>query len=221
MRVLERGDKVQVHYVKVFQDGSTVSSRGKAPTELIVGTDHPRLPGLGLELVGLAEWESRTFIVPARDAYGPSNPRQIRRMARWRFAEHEDLCVGQCVRVWDRKCRRRLARIVEIGDETVVVDANHRWAGQSLELEVEVISIRGQEIAGLVATAEERHPLRRMGEGILVQPLRRTAGSPPHRLLRRPVVAGVGGLHQPAYGGRHRLQFTCDGTHSTFALFSE
>ncbi len=154
MRVIERGDKVQVHYVKVFQDGSTVSSQGKAPTELTVGTDHPRLPGLGLELMGLAAGESRTFIVPARDAYGPFNPKLIRRMARWRFAEHEDLCVGQWVRVWDRQCRRRLVRVITIGDETVVVDANHRWAGQSLELEVRVLSIRGPEVASSADDAD-------------------------------------------------------------------
>jgi peptidylprolyl isomerase len=147
MRVIQWGDKVQVHYVKVFQDGSVVSSRGKAPTELTVGADHPRLPGLGLELMGLAVGESRTFTVPARDAYGPFNPRLIRRMAGWRFAGQKDLSVGQWVRVWDRQCRRRLVRIVEIGEITVVVDANHRWAGQSLELEVRVIAIRGPEIA--------------------------------------------------------------------------
>jgi peptidylprolyl isomerase len=147
MRVIEQGDKVRVHYVKVFQGGSSVSSSGKAPTEVTVGAEHPRLPGLGLALVGLTVGGSRTFIVPARDAYGPFNPRLIRCMARWRFAEHEGLCVGQWVRVWDRQCRRRLVRIVEIGEQTVLVDANHRWAGQSLELEVRVISIRGPEIA--------------------------------------------------------------------------
>jgi peptidylprolyl isomerase len=157
MRVIQQGDKVQVHYVKVFQDGTFVSSRGKAPTEVTVGTDHPRLPGLDLTLVGLTVGESRTLIVPVRDAYGPFNPKLIRRMARWRFAEHEDLCVGQWVRVWDRQCRRRLVRIVTIGEETMVVDANHRWAGQSLELEVKVISIRGPEVAsGTDEGAEDR-----------------------------------------------------------------
>lgn len=145
MRVIQQGDKVQVHYVKVFQDGSTVSSRGKAPTEVTVGTAHPRLPGLGLTLVGLTVGESRTLIVPAQDAYGPFNPRLIRRIARWRFAEHEDLSIGQWVRVWDRQHRRRLVRIMEIGEITVIVDANHRWVGQSLELEVRVIAIRGSE----------------------------------------------------------------------------
>ncbi len=147
MRVIQQGDRVEVHFVKVFQDGSALSSRGKLPTELTVGIDHPRLPGLGLALVGLTVGESRTFIVPAGDAYGSFNPKLIRRMARWRFAEHEHLCAGQWVRVWDRQYRRRLVRIVTIGEETVVVDANHRWAGQSLELEVTAIAIRASEIA--------------------------------------------------------------------------
>jgi peptidylprolyl isomerase len=147
MRVIERGNKVQVHYVKRFQDGSVVSSHSKAPTELTGGTDHPRLPGLGLALMGLAVGESRTFIVPAERAYGPFRPRLIRRLARWRFAEHTDLSVGQWVRVWDRQHRRRLVRIVKIGENTVVVDANHRWAGQSLELEVKVITIRAPKVA--------------------------------------------------------------------------
>jgi peptidylprolyl isomerase len=147
--------------VKVFQDGSVVSSRGKAPTELTVGADHPRLPGLGLELMGLAVGESRTFIVPARDAYGPFNPRLIRRMARWRFAGQKDLSVGQWVRVWDRQYRRRLVRIVKIGAITVVVDANHRWAGQSLELEVKVIAIRDPEIASDADNGAEGSQTRR------------------------------------------------------------
>jgi peptidylprolyl isomerase len=168
MRVIQQGDKVEVSYVKVFQDGSTLSSHGKAATELTVGTDHPRLPGLGLSLVGLTVGQSRTFIVPARDAYGPFNPKLIRYMARWRFAEHEDLCVGQWVRVWDRQCRRRLVRIVKIGEETVVVDANHRWAGQSLELEVTVIAIHGREIA---LSADE-------GPGAKARPKVRPKGEP-------------------------------------------
>lgn len=157
MRVVQRGDTIQVHYVKVFQDGSVVSSRGKLPTELTVGTDHPRLPGLGLELVGLAVGESRTFIVPAKRAYGPFNPRRIRRVARWRFAGNKALSVGQWVRVWDRQHRRRLVRIVEIGEITVIVDANHRWAGQSLELEITVIAIRGPKRASGADNDAGRH----------------------------------------------------------------
>ena len=141
MRVVQLGDKVEVLYVKSFQDGSVVSSRGKAPIELVVGLDHPRLPGLGPALVGLAVGESRTIIVSARQAYGLSDPRRIHSLARTRFAEHKDLSIGKWVRVRDRRHRRRLVRVLEIRENVVVVNANHRWAGQSMELEVEVVAI--------------------------------------------------------------------------------
>ena len=48
MQTAQSGDRVRIHYVKRFQDGSVVSSTGRAPVEMTVGTDHPRLPGLGL-----------------------------------------------------------------------------------------------------------------------------------------------------------------------------
>jgi peptidylprolyl isomerase len=146
MRLIRQGDRVQVHYTKSFQDGSVVSSRGKSPTEVTVGVDHPRLPGLGLALVGLAEGESRTLVVPAEGAYGPSDPGRIHRLACARFAGHEGLSVGMWVRIQDRRQRRRLVRVVEIQEHMVVVDSNRRWAGQALELEVRVVAIRSPEV---------------------------------------------------------------------------
>jgi len=156
MRVVQQGDKVEVLYVKRFQDGSVVSSRGKPPTEVTAGVDHPRLPGLGLALVGLAVGESRVLMVSAQHAYGESDPRRIRSLARTRFAEHKGLAVGDWVRVRDRRQRRRLVRVLEIRENLVVVNANHRWAGQSVELEVEVVAIHDPE----VASGAKRHALQ-------------------------------------------------------------
>ena len=45
MRTVQKGDRVQVHYVKRLQDGTVVSSHGRAPLELTVGVDCRRLPG--------------------------------------------------------------------------------------------------------------------------------------------------------------------------------
>ena len=140
MQVVRQGDRVRVHYAKWFQDGSVVSSRGRAPAEVTVGLAHPRLPGLGLALVGLAVGESRWLVVPAGRAYGPYDPARVYRVARTRFAAGEALHAGAWVRVWDSR-RRRLVRVVEVREDTVTVDANHRWAGQSLELEVKVVTI--------------------------------------------------------------------------------
>jgi carbon storage regulator CsrA len=142
MQTAQQGDRVQVHYVKRFQDGSVASSRERAPLELTVGVDHPRLPGLGLALVGLAPGTSTTVRVPVERAYGPSDPARVHRWARTRFPQGHPLPVGKWVQIPNSQGRRRSVRILEVRGKMVVVDTNHRRAGQALDLEVELISIR-------------------------------------------------------------------------------
>ncbi|HYT90382.1 MAG TPA: FKBP-type peptidyl-prolyl cis-trans isomerase [Gemmataceae bacterium] len=141
MQTVQPGDRVQVHYVKRFQDGSATSSRDRAPLELTVGVDHPRLPGLGLALVGLAPGASTKVSVPVDKGYGPADPSRIRRCARSRFPKDQSLAVGQWVRLVDRQGRPHAVRVVKVHAETVVVDTNRRGAGQSVELEVKLIGI--------------------------------------------------------------------------------
>jgi peptidylprolyl isomerase len=139
----QQGDRVQVHYVIRSQDGSGVSSRGRGPLELTVGVDHARLPGLGLALVGLNAGESVTVTVPPERAYGQPDPTRVRRWSRGRFPEPAALRAGQSVRFTDDRGRWRRVRIVRVGSKAVLVDTNHRWAGQALKLQVQLINILG------------------------------------------------------------------------------
>lgn len=148
MQKAQVGDRVHVHYVKRLQDGSMADSRRRAALEITVGSDHPRLPGLGLALVGLAPGASVTIGVAAANAYGPKDPTRVHSWARSRFPKNRSLQAGGSVVVLDRQGRRRLVRILEVDDKKVIVDTNHRWAGQSLELEVELISIEGSLTGG-------------------------------------------------------------------------
>jgi FKBP-type peptidyl-prolyl cis-trans isomerase 2 len=148
MRTAQPGDRVQVHYVKRLQDGCVASSRGRAPLQLTVGIDHPRLPGLGLALVGLLPGEGTSLRVPAEHAYGLSDPSRVRRWSRKRFPEHATLTAGKWVRVTGEGGRSRLVRILEVSDKLVVVDTNHRGAGQAVELEVELLAILGPDAGG-------------------------------------------------------------------------
>ena len=147
MLVTQSGDQVLVHYVKRFNDGTEVSSRARdgAPLELTVGIAHPRLPGLGPRLVGLTPGRGVTVMVPAAEAYGLPDPDRVRRVARARFPAGQALTVGKRVRVTDRKGRSRSVRVVEVLDGVVVVDANHRRAGEGVELEVELIAILARD----------------------------------------------------------------------------
>ena len=140
MRKAQQGDHVQVHYVKRFQDGSTASSRGRSPLEVTIGTAHPRLPGLGLALVGLAPGECRTLKVPPEKAYGIRKPSRVRTLDRKFFPPDKPLPVGKWVRISGRR-GPRLVRILEWNNEEVIIDTNHRRAGQALELELELIAI--------------------------------------------------------------------------------
>jgi FKBP-type peptidyl-prolyl cis-trans isomerase 2 len=142
MQTAQPGDHVQVHYVKHFQDGSTCSSRDRVPFEVTVGEDDPRLPGLGLALVGLAPGARTTVSVPPEQAFGLPDPTRVRRWPLSRFPKDQTLRAGKWVLIFNSQGRRRAVRIVEVRGQTVVVDVNHRRAGQALELEVELVAIQ-------------------------------------------------------------------------------
>lgn len=147
MRTAQVGDRVQVHYLKRLQDGSVASSRGRAPLELTVGIGHPRLPGLGLALVGLAAGQSTTLQIPPEQAYGLRDPDRVRDLDRRRFPPEHAFVIGEWTRIVSRR-GRRLVRVLEVRDDVVVVDGNPRGAGQALELKVKLLTIQGTE-AGL------------------------------------------------------------------------
>jgi FKBP-type peptidyl-prolyl cis-trans isomerase 2 len=90
----------------------------------------------------LAPGARTTISVPATLAYGLSDPARIRRFARTRFAQEDNLQAGQWRRVLDRQGRQRGVRILQVCRNVVVVDTNRRWAGQVMELEVELIGIQ-------------------------------------------------------------------------------
>ncbi len=137
MRTVQQGDRVQVHYVKRLRDGRKASSR--EPLQLTVGIDHPRLPGLGAALIGLTSGQSATLTVSPEQAYGLPDPARIRRWSRGRFPKEATLRAGKLIWFTDGRGRRHRVRILEADSKAVRVDANHPWAGQTLELEVKLL----------------------------------------------------------------------------------
>jgi len=159
MRTAQQGDRVQVDYVKRLRDGRKASSR--EPLQLTVGADHPRLPGLGAALVGLSAGELRTLTVAPEQAYGLPDPARIHRWSRRRFPAEATLRTGKLIRFTDEQGRRRRVRILEADSKAVVVDANHPWAGQTLELEVTLLGFLEPPLGRDVTTAAPGQQPRR------------------------------------------------------------
>jgi FKBP-type peptidyl-prolyl cis-trans isomerase 2 len=138
MIVVQAGDRVWVHYVLRFEDGKVKSSREGAPLELVAGKKHRRFPGLGSALVGLTEGDQVRLHVPPEKAYGLPDSTRRRRLDRRCFRPFQRLTVGKWVRPADGS---RPVRILEIKGIEVIVDTNHPRAGQSVEMELELITI--------------------------------------------------------------------------------
>ncbi len=145
MQTAQPGDRIQVHYAKRFQDGSVVSSKNKGPLEITVGVDDPRLPGLGLALVGLSPGQTTMLTLSAEEAYGPVNSDKIVRCSRKRFGQNEKLEAGHLAHMKTKR-GQRVVRVMEVHENDVLVNANHPWAGQRMEMKVRLQSILESEV---------------------------------------------------------------------------
>lgn len=142
MRTTQVGDRVQVHYVQTFENGSVRSSRTAGPPlDVTVGTDHRRLPALGLGLLGLTAGQVVVLDVPAERAYGLHDPQRVKRVSRARFEADKDIVPNQRARMRLSRGRTRVVRVLEVGDGAVVVDLNHPQSGLSMRLEVELVAV--------------------------------------------------------------------------------
>lgn len=139
MRTCQVGDRVLVHFVKRYADGVVRSSPDAAPLGVTVGTRHPRLPGLGGELVGLRTGDLARFTVPADQAFGANDPARVVFVSRTRFAADATLIPGRPARMRLAGGRSRRVRVVEVRSTEVLVDANHPRCGQAIDLEVRLV----------------------------------------------------------------------------------
>ena len=142
MRTAQPGDQVLVRYTRRLEGGAPTFRPPGRLLELTVGRDHPRLRGLGLALVGLAPAGRVSVTVPPEQGYGPYDPTRTYRLSRARFAGNPLPEPGRWLRMTDGRGRRRLVRVLRVGNRAVLVDNNHPLAGRSLHVEVELLEIR-------------------------------------------------------------------------------
>jgi peptidylprolyl isomerase len=129
------GNLVAVHYVGTLDDGSEFdSSRGREPLEFEVGTDQV-IKGFDDAVRGMSVGDTKSVRIPTEDAYGPVDEELIFPVA---LADApEDVAIGDEV-VIDGVI---YGRVVSIGATEVIIDTNHRFAGQALTFEIELMSI--------------------------------------------------------------------------------
>jgi len=131
------GDIVAVNYVGTLDDGTEFdSSYGREPLEFELGTDR-MIAAFDEAVHGMVVGEKKTVRIPPEEAYGPVDEELIFQVPIGDAPD--DVAVGDGVLI-DGVVE---GRVTAIGDTEVTIDTNHRFAGQALTFEIEVVSING------------------------------------------------------------------------------
>ena len=134
------GDSVQVHYTGSLSDGTVFdSSEGREPLSFVIG-DGTMISGFDAAVRGMEVGETKTFTIPAAEAYG--DYREDRVVVLPRDDLEEDLEVGERVSLQNVTSGETIDFIVtEISDTEVTLDANHPLVGEDLTFEIELVAI--------------------------------------------------------------------------------
>ena len=136
--VVESGDHVFVDYTGTLEDGTVFdSSQGRAPLEFTAGAGQ-MIKGFDDAVIGMKEGEEKTVTIQPEDAYGFSNPANVFDVPVENIPNGTQagntLFTGNGQRV----------RVVEINNETAVIDANHFLAGKVLIFRIKIVKIEKQ-----------------------------------------------------------------------------
>jgi len=135
------GDTVKVHYEGRLDDGTVfASSVDRDPAEVTIGAGMV-IPAFEEAIIGMDPGESKTVKIPEEAAFGRRQQELVRTIDREGLAAGLEPEVGQRLQAVDAEGRSIHAIIREISDQTVTIDANHPFAGQDLNFEIQLVEI--------------------------------------------------------------------------------
>jgi FKBP-type peptidyl-prolyl cis-trans isomerase SlyD len=134
-----------VHYTGTLPDSGEVfdTSEGRDPLTFIVGHGQ-MIPGFEEEIQGAKIGEKRTFTLTPDKAYGERDDAAMMKIPRNEFAtleEENKLEIGMTL-VAQMQHGPAPFIIIELTDDEVTADFNHKLAGESLTFAVEIVELR-------------------------------------------------------------------------------
>lgn len=138
----ESGDTVLVHYTGSLDDGTVFdSSRDGDPIEFELGGEQV-IQGFEDAVLGMEEGERREAHLTPDEAYGEHRDDLQMEVERDQLPDDLEPEVGQALAVQVAPGEETTARVVEVGEESVMLDLNHPLAGRNLTFDVELVEIR-------------------------------------------------------------------------------
>jgi FKBP-type peptidyl-prolyl cis-trans isomerase SlyD len=133
---------VAFHYTLTDESGVEIdTSKGQEPLAYIHGQGGI-IPGLERELAGKTIGDAMKVTVQPADGYGEQNAELIQPVPRAAFQGVEQIEVGMQFQAEGADGQMQTVVVKDVDEENVTVDANHPLAGQVLNFDVSIDSVR-------------------------------------------------------------------------------
>ena len=141
MQQAKDGDKVKVHYEGKLQSGETFdSSQGREPLEFTVGSGQV-IKGFEEGVKGMQVGDKKTVEIGVGDAYGEKDESAFFEFPKNQFPHDVQPQVGMQLMMNNGAGQSFPVVIVEVKEDSVILDANHPLAGQDLVFNIEMVEI--------------------------------------------------------------------------------
>lgn len=146
MTQVKDNDTVKVHYTGKLSDGQVFdSSEGQEPLEFTLGKGQI-IPGFEKGLIDMKLNEKKTITIAKEEAYGAINNDLRQEVKRSELPQDITPEVGMGLVSKSPDGQEMNLLVVEVKEESIVVDGNHPLAGKDLIFDLEVVEIKDTPI---------------------------------------------------------------------------
>jgi FKBP-type peptidyl-prolyl cis-trans isomerase SlyD len=159
---IEPNSFVTVAYVLKGKDGNVLDSsreEGGEPIEYVHGYGM-LVPGLEAALAGMKPGDTKDVSLTAEEGFGERDEELVLEIDRAEVPNPKEVAIGDELVAESPDGDEVVMRVIEVKKDTVVVDANHPLAGQSLHYAVEICTVRAatpEEIEDAAADLDDAH----------------------------------------------------------------
>lgn len=141
MKQVKENNTVKVNYTGKLSDGQVFdSSEGKEPLEFTLGKGL-LIPGFEKGLIDMKLNEKKTIKVAKEEAYGEINNDLKQEVKKTELPKDITPEVGMGLVSKSPDGQEINLRVIEVKDESIVIDGNHPLAGKDLIFDLEVVEI--------------------------------------------------------------------------------
>lgn len=144
---VKQGDKVKIEYEGKLDDGNvfdtTKHGEHNHPIEFVVG-EGKILPAFEENVMGMKKGEEKEFKIPSEKAYGQHNPEAKKEFPRSSLPQDKEPKPGMALMLSSPQGQQFPAKIMEVTEESVVIDLNHPLAGKDLNFKIKLADIESK-----------------------------------------------------------------------------